>query len=53
MEVRRSLSAAEDLGRICERIERDNPEAARRAPPELSLARIVYDECARLKDVIG
>jgi plasmid stabilization system protein ParE len=30
MEVRWSLLAAEDLERICERIGRDNPEAARR-----------------------
>ena len=42
MEVRWSL--AEDLERICERIERDNPEAARR------IARTIYDGCARLKD---
>ncbi len=44
MEVRWSLAAAEDLEHICERIERDNPAAARR------VARIVYDGCARLKD---
>ena len=44
MEVRWSLSAAEDLERICVRIERDNPEAARR------VARTIYDGCARLKD---
>jgi toxin ParE1/3/4 len=44
MEVRWSLPAAEDLERICERIERDNPEAARR------VARIIYDGCDRLKD---
>jgi plasmid stabilization system protein ParE len=37
-------SLAEDLERICERIERDNPEAARR------IARTIYDGCARLKD---
>ena len=30
MEIRWSIPAAEDLERICERIERDNPEAARR-----------------------
>ena len=36
--------AAEDLEHICEWIERDNPEAARR------VARTIYDECARLKD---
>lgn len=44
MEVRWSLPAAEDLERICERIERDNPEAASR------VARTIYDGCARLKD---
>lgn len=42
MEVRWSLPAAEDLD--CERIARDNPEAARR------VARTIYDECARLKE---
>jgi plasmid stabilization system protein ParE len=44
MQVRWSLPAAEDLERICQRIERDNPEAARR------IARTIYDGCARLKD---
>jgi addiction module RelE/StbE family toxin len=44
MEVRWSLPAAEDLERICERIERDNPEAAHR------VARTIYDGCAGLKD---
>jgi plasmid stabilization system protein ParE len=44
MEVRWSLPAAADLERICERIERHNPEAARR------VAKIVYDGCTRLKD---
>jgi addiction module RelE/StbE family toxin len=44
MEVRWSLPAAEDLERICERIELDNPEAARR------VARTIYDGCAGLKD---
>ena len=44
MEVRWTLPAAEDLERICERIERDNPEAARR------VARTIYYECGRLKD---
>jgi toxin ParE1/3/4 len=44
MEVRWSLPAAEDLERICERIERDNPEAARR------VARTIYEGCARLKE---
>jgi plasmid stabilization system protein ParE len=38
------MPAAEDLESICGRIERDNPEAARR------VARIIYDGCARLKD---
>ncbi|MDR3702165.1 MAG: type II toxin-antitoxin system RelE/ParE family toxin [Candidatus Sulfopaludibacter sp.] len=40
MEIRWSLPAAEDLERICERIERDNPDAARR------VARTIYDACA-------
>jgi plasmid stabilization system protein ParE len=44
MELRWSLPAAEDLERICEWIERDNPEAAHR------VARIIYDGCARLKN---
>jgi plasmid stabilization system protein ParE len=44
MVVRWSLPAAEDLECICEWIERDNPEAARR------VARTIYDGCARLKD---
>jgi plasmid stabilization system protein ParE len=44
MEVRWSLSAAEDLEHICQRIERDNPEAARR------VARTIYDGCTRLKN---
>ena len=43
MEIRWSLPAAEDLERICERIERDNSDAARR------VAHTVYDACARLK----
>jgi plasmid stabilization system protein ParE len=38
------MPAAEELERICERIERDNPEAARR------VARAIYDGCAGLKD---
>jgi plasmid stabilization system protein ParE len=38
------MPAAEELERICERIERDNPEAARR------VARTIYDGCAVLKD---
>jgi plasmid stabilization system protein ParE len=44
MEVRWSLPAAEDLERICARIQRDDPEAACR------VARTIYDGCARLKD---
>jgi toxin ParE1/3/4 len=44
MQVRWSLSAAEDLERICERIERNNPEAARR------VAQTIYGGCARLQD---
>ena len=44
MQVRWSMPAAEDLEQICEWIERDNPESARR------VARTIYDECARLKD---
>ena len=44
MEVRWSLPAAEDLEHICERIGRDNPEAASR------VARTVYEGCARLKE---
>jgi len=43
MKVRWSLPAAEDLERICERIESDNPEAARR------VARAIYEGCAHLK----
>jgi plasmid stabilization system protein ParE len=39
MEVRWSLPAAEDLELICEWIERDNPEAARR------VAKTIYEEC--------
>ncbi|HEX4231738.1 MAG TPA: type II toxin-antitoxin system RelE/ParE family toxin [Bryobacteraceae bacterium] len=44
MEVRWSLPAAQDLQRICDWIERDNSEAARR------VARTIYDGCARLRD---
>jgi plasmid stabilization system protein ParE len=44
MEVRWSLPAAEDLERMCERVERDNPEAARRA------AKPSVADGARLKD---
>jgi toxin ParE1/3/4 len=38
------LPAAEDLERICEWIERDNPDAARR------VAKTIYDGCAQLMD---
>ena len=44
MQVRWSMPAAEDLENICEWIERDSPESARR------VAQTIYDECARLKD---
>ena len=44
MEIRWSMPAAEDLERICERIERDNPEAARR------VAQTIYDGCSRLEN---
>ena len=44
MQLRWSTPAADDLQHICEWIERDNPEAARR------VARTIYDECARLTD---
>jgi toxin ParE1/3/4 len=38
------MPAADDLERICQHIERDNPEAARRVAPS------IYDGCAKLKD---
>lgn len=44
MEIRWSLPAAEDLERICRRIERDNPEAATR------VAKTIYNSCAQLRD---
>jgi len=44
MEVRWSVPAANDLEHICEWIERDNPDAARR------LAQTIYNGCSRLKD---
>jgi len=44
MEIRRSLPAADDLERICQRIERDNPDAARR------VARTIYEGWSRLKN---
>jgi len=42
MEVRWSLAAAEDLERICDRIDHDSPAAARR------VAKIIYEGCGRL-----
>jgi plasmid stabilization system protein ParE len=42
MEIRWSLPAALDLERICERIERDSPEAARR------VVQTIYEGCGRL-----
>ena len=44
MEIRWSLPAAEDLERNCQRIERDNPEAATR------VAKTIYDGCGHLRD---
>ena len=44
MEIRWSLPAAEDLERICQRIERDSPDAATR------VAKTIYDGCAQLRD---
>jgi len=44
MEIRWSLPAAEDLQRICECIERDNPDVAQR------VVKTIYDGCAKLKD---
>lgn len=44
MEIRWSLPAADDLERICQRIERDNPEAAMR------VAKTIYEGCAQLGD---
>lgn len=43
-EIRWSEPAAEDLERICLRIERDHPEAATR------VARAIYEGCAQLRD---
>jgi plasmid stabilization system protein ParE len=42
MQVRWSVPAAEDLEQICQWIERDNPEAARR------VARTIYIEISRI-----
>jgi addiction module RelE/StbE family toxin len=44
MEIRWSVPAVEDLERICARIERDNPEAARR------VASVIYKGCGQLRD---
>jgi plasmid stabilization system protein ParE len=44
MEIRWSPLAVEDLERICERIQQDNPEAAGR------VARTIYEGCASLTD---
>lgn len=44
MQLRWSPEAADDLQRICERIEIDNPEATTR------VARTIYEGCARLKE---
>ena len=44
MEIRWSSPAAEDLERICHRIERESPEAATR------VARTIYEGCAQLGD---
>ena len=44
MEVRWSTPAATDLERIYQRIERDNPSAAR------EVVKTIYDGCAGLKD---
>ena len=38
------MPAVEDLERICQWIERDNPAAAQRVAPT------IYDQCTRLKD---
>jgi plasmid stabilization system protein ParE len=46
VEIRWSLPAAEDLERICDWIERDNPEAARR------VASTIFEGCTRLKDFL-
>ena len=44
MEVRWSTPAAEDLERIFQRIEKDNPTAAR------EVVKTIYDGCEALKD---
>jgi len=43
-QIRWSVLAADDLERICDNIEFDNPAAARR------VAKAIYGGCARLKD---
>jgi addiction module RelE/StbE family toxin len=47
MEIRWSIPAAEDLERICEWIERDNPAAAKR------IANIIYNGIAKLRILPG
>ncbi len=44
MKIRWSPEAADDLQRICQRIEIDNPGAATR------VARMIYEGCDRLKE---
>ena len=44
MEVRRSTPAVEDLERILQHIEKDNPTAAR------DVVKTIYDGCTALKD---
>lgn len=44
MKIRWSPETADDLQRICERIEIDNPEAAPR------VARTIYEGCDRLEE---
>jgi plasmid stabilization system protein ParE len=44
MKIRWSLPAVEDLERICELIQLDNPEAGRR------VVRTIYDGCSRLEE---
>lgn len=44
MEIRWSVPVADDLERICQRIERENPEAA------TGVARTIYNGCARLAE---
>ena len=44
MDVRWSPEAADDLERICDRIERENPAAAQR------VAEIIYERCGTLAE---